>query len=61
MEPSEIISKQARDICRMQAALEVIFSNTYRLEPSVYRLGVLSNIKIALGDERYEYLKSLEE
>lgn len=61
MEPTEIIFKQARDIARAQAALEAIFSNTYRLEPSVYRAGVLSNIKMALGDERYAYLKSLAE
>lgn len=61
MEPTEIIIQQATKICKLESALEVIFANTYRLEPSVFRAGVLSNIKIALGNERYDYLKSLEE
>lgn len=61
MEPVDVLIMQAEKIGKLERALETIFTNVHRQEPSVFRLGVLTNIEMALGKERYEYLKSYHE
>ena len=57
--PVDVIMRQAEKICKLESALENIFMNAWRQEPSVFRSGILGNIEMALGKEKYNHLKEI--
>jgi hypothetical protein len=50
----EVMIKMSKQISDMESALRNIFNNTLHQPPSVNRSGILGNIKIAVGDEKYK-------
>jgi len=58
----DILIKKNKDCQRMEDALAAILMNTIHRDFNgdfLYKAGVLSNIKIAIGEEKYEYYKEL--
>jgi hypothetical protein len=58
----DILIKKNQDCQIMENALAAILMNTLHRDFNgdfIYKSGVLMNIKMALGDEKYEYYKEL--
>lgn len=52
----DCLIKQSQDMDKMKKALEAILLNTLMQKDTVYKTGILANIRMALGEEEYERL-----